>query len=1481
MAKGPSAGRLFATLALFAFLLPANALSQTGFGVLTGTVEDATKALIPGVTITATNVGTGVVTQVITNESGTFNIPQLLPGRYKLTAELPGFRGSAFENIELGGNETKRFNFTLEVSSVAQSVEVSIDAATLLSTSSASITQVLPESKIKELPIVGNNVLDLLNTMAGVRLDPTNGASGTGTTFAGVSSLQINTVRDGLSVSDGRFNNGVFATTRLSPDLVSEVRVVLTPVDAEMGRGNGQVQIITRSGTNKFSGAGVWDIRNTALNSNTWANNRVVDGTTGKWSPTPLDYENNNEYQLSAGGPIQKNKTFFYALWDQNINVRRTLITGTVLTDTARQGIFRYFDAWSSGNANANTVTTGTNPSIAVVDFLGNPRTPATNPTGAAYTGGLKCFSVFGNVKANGTPFTALDCPGGTAITNTTWDPLRTGMDTTGYIKKVLDIMPHANWFGSIGVGGGDGLNVAGYRWTLHRHGAPGGATVTQGQNTDIDSKQFNLKIDHNINAKHKLSSNWSTETGKTDSDVPNWPGGLGYTTARTPQVFTTNFTSTLSPNLLNEARFGIRYTKANIDAPFEQDRYKQPAQEWMLPGSNGYTGIVSPGVNVTGGQNFSFGGSANGIFNTNPGQYNGNTSKLYNYGDTVSWTRGKHSLKFGGEIRFTSTNGYNNVAGGGVVFPFPTIQGGAGNNVSLLGTAGNTPLLPASSLVGTPRANSVGLLYFLAGSVNQAQMLYWIDSQNDVTSGKWQDVTTAPNGRKYRNSIQNEYSGFAKDDWKVTKDLTLNLGLRWDFYGSPYIGSGLTSTVAGLGDGLWGTFLTGGDNVWERWLTPGNIFLSGYGPNGTLTCALPSCDPSKAVNLEFIGPKTQNPSKIAVPNDWNNFGPAVGFAWQVPGFAPGSTTLRGGYQITFGGAGKLIGGGFANTLEFIIGNPPGNNSIGATGNYISELNGQYLDLRNAAQLVPAKPTNPALPGGSLSIYQRSNVSVYDSNYVTPYTQNFTLALTRNVSKNVIVDLRYIGTVSKKQDGQISLNTSTIYHNKELLDALSAARRGEDPVLLDQMLAGLNINSGQTGYGPVGTLVNGVLQTGGAQLRRNSTTASQLANGDFVGVAAFLAGNGTGLPAGTGAGTLVGLGPNLTGVTGRILRNGCDRLATGQTTVGPNEPVSLRCFPENYIYAIPQLGATAGAALETNSAFSNYHSMQAQVTLRPTQGFSYQATYTWSKTLGIPNGTSAFTDPSDRRADYTLLSSHRKHDIRLNGTFSLPIGPDKLLLRRSSGWVARAVEGWQTSLIFSANSGAPAPITALSGLTNLGLYGNGVPDVVGDFKVVDGKVRWDGPNNALGTSHGGTYFGSNTFMYVPDPQCAQTNVADKNGFNAFANGNCTLQAVALRNADGTAGPIVLQNPKPGTRGNLGQNVLEQAGVWNFDANLSKSFKIDESKSVQFRVDAINVLNHPGLNNPNLNINSATSTFGEITTKTNANRTFQARLRLTF
>ena len=108
-------------------------------------------------------------------------------------------------------------------------------------------------------------------------------------------------------------------------------------------------------------------------------------------------------------------------------------------------------------------------------------------------------------------------------------------------------------------------------------------------------------------------------------------------------------------------------------------------------------------------------------------------------------------------------------------------------------------------------------------------------------------------------------------------------------------------------------------------------------------------------------------------------------------------------------------------------------------------------------------------------------------------------------------------------------------------------------------------------------------------------------------------------------------------------------------------------------------------------------------------------------------------------------------------------------------------------------------------------------------------VVWNGPGN-----NSGLYYGDQ-FTFVPDPQCQITNRTDANGFNLFANGSCTLQAVAMRNPDGTTGPIVLQNPLPGHRGNMPFS-LEAPGKWKFDANLSKRFRLTESKSLLFRLD---------------------------------------------
>ncbi len=154
-------------------------------------------------------------------------------------------------------------------------------------------------------------------------------------------------------------------------------------------------------------------------------------------------------------------------------------------------------------------------------------------------------------------------------------------------------------------------------------------------------------------------------------------------------------------------------------------------------------------------------------------------------------------------------------------------------------------------------------------------------------------------------------------------------------------------------------------------------------------------------------------------------------------------------------------------------------------------------------------------------------------------------------------------------------------------------------------------------------------------------------------------------------------------------------------------------FPENFVRANPQFST---ATLQTNIGNSNYHSMQAEVTLRPTAGLSLQGSYTWSKSLGR---TGAFTNPVDRGPDYTLQAGHRAHDFRTNGTFELPIGPNRLLLANSSGALARIVEGWTMSWIFNTTSGAPADIDAATML-----YANGVPDVVGPFIRV--SVRCNG-----------------------------------------------------------------------------------------------------------------------------------------------------------
>src|SRR5688572_3267733 len=225
-----------ALLLILCFSIPA--FSQAGFfASVTGTVTDSTKALIPGVTVKATAVDTNVVTTTVTNEAGSYTFNNLNPGKYTITASLPGFQTKNVTDVQLSQNTTSRYNFELTVSGVNTQVEVSVSADTILATSGATIGQALTQQKVEGLPLVGNNVLDLITVMAGVEnIVPTNPPSAgnafgrENTTFAGVSAQNIPIIRDGIQVQDNRNPNGIYSVTTLNPDLIGEIRLILAPV---------------------------------------------------------------------------------------------------------------------------------------------------------------------------------------------------------------------------------------------------------------------------------------------------------------------------------------------------------------------------------------------------------------------------------------------------------------------------------------------------------------------------------------------------------------------------------------------------------------------------------------------------------------------------------------------------------------------------------------------------------------------------------------------------------------------------------------------------------------------------------------------------------------------------------------------------------------------------------------------------------------------------------------------------------------------------------------------------------------------------------------------------------------------------------------------------------------------------------------------------------------------------------------------------
>src|SRR3989442_1277107 len=513
---------------LLCLVLSAYTFAQTTNATVGGIVADATGALIPGVTVTATNTATGIVSTVLTNEAGAYQFASLQPGAYKISAELAGFQIQTFTDVQLGGAQQVRLNFTLQVAAAAgTNVEVTIAADTVLATSSNSIGTILPDYKVRDLPALTGNVFNLVQYMPGVQKDNT-GEFGY---MAGGRLGDVNATRDGVNVNDGRYENGAWSVVYSPPDLVEEVKVVVAPVDAETSRGSGQISMVTRSGTNQYRGSVFWTNHNSKLDANDWFNNQAG---------LSKSYDNRNLYGARLGGPIIKNKTFFFLLFDGQRDFKKTQAFGLTLTDMAKAGIFRYFPGVDPASASS------LNPSV---DRNGTPVSPA----GA--TGPLSAIDLFGNCTYQGAPV---------ANCKPYRDPsgFRTAISNAPFIQEELRRMPSPNQFISTGSGltalNPDGLNTGLISFVRRQDGLD----LTNGNGDEVNRDQYNARIDHNFNARQKLSliatkeHTWGTAT---QAGLRAWPNAYDGLAVKRPYVYSIQLTSTLTNSLLNQFRLGKR----------------------------------------------------------------------------------------------------------------------------------------------------------------------------------------------------------------------------------------------------------------------------------------------------------------------------------------------------------------------------------------------------------------------------------------------------------------------------------------------------------------------------------------------------------------------------------------------------------------------------------------------------------------------------------------------------------------------------------------------------------------------------------------------------------------------------------------------------------------------------------------------------------------------------------------------------------
>lgn len=306
-----------------------NAVAQEATGRIAGNVTDQTGAAVAGAKVTVRNVGTQISRSTATDKSGFYEVLSLSIGTYKVTIEMAGFRKQVFERQALQINQTLRLDAQMEVGQATEVVDVTGQAANVETVNQTVGTSIVGET-IQRAPLNGRDVLDLAKLLPGVtETNDDSGAAGS-YSIAGGRSDSVTFLLDGALNNNLRDNSVVYDP---NPDTIAEFRLLESNYSAEYGRnGGGVISVVTKSGTNAWHGSVFEFLRNDAFNANTFINN--AEGL-------PRNVLKRNQYGATFGGPIQKDKFFFFVGYQgQRLSEQLTTGVGPVYTPAQRGGDF-------------------------------------------------------------------------------------------------------------------------------------------------------------------------------------------------------------------------------------------------------------------------------------------------------------------------------------------------------------------------------------------------------------------------------------------------------------------------------------------------------------------------------------------------------------------------------------------------------------------------------------------------------------------------------------------------------------------------------------------------------------------------------------------------------------------------------------------------------------------------------------------------------------------------------------------------------------------------------------------------------------------------------------------------------------------------------------------------------------------------------------------------------------------------------------